>query len=191
MQWISGREVRRTIALRLILVNATRGVYTALRVPADVSALANATPIGIPVTSRLASAFEAAGSISTYRVDSAGSSQTLVSTFVTVDLGISKVTRRTGALCVPVHNATLSVEPAHTVLQAGIRANPVDAATFVRFAILVPVALQLVTFLARLALEALGAKTYGAVIRYATERVDSARRSSGRARIRALTVCAG
>jgi len=92
-------------------------------------------------------------------------------TFLAVDLRVAKVSRRARALRLPVNHSTLRVEATHAMLQARIRANPELAATFVRLAVIVVMAFQLVAFLARLALVTFRAQAHCAMIRDATERV--------------------
>lgn len=95
-------------------------------------------------------------------------------TFLAVDLWIANVSRWTRALRLPVNHPTLRVKAADAVLQARIRANSVFAATFVRLAIVVVVALQLIAFLARLALVALRTQAHRTMIGDATKCIYSA-----------------
>lgn len=81
----------------------------------------------------------------------------------------------TGALRLPVDHAALRVEATNAVLQARIRANSVLAATFVRLAIVIVMAFQLVALLTRLALIPFGAQAHRTMIRDAAECVYSAR----------------
>lgn len=95
---------------------------------------------------------------------------------------------RTRALRLPVDHPALRVEPAHAVLEAGIRAHPVLAAPFVRLAVVVPMALQLVALSAWLPLEPFRAQANRPVVRHAAQSVDSARRPVRRARVLALAI---
>jgi len=95
-------------------------------------------------------------------------------TFLAVDLRITKVSRWTRALRLPVNHSALRVEAAHAMLQARIRANPVFTATFVRLAVIIVMAFQLVAFLAWFALITFRTQTHRAMVRDATERVYSA-----------------
>lgn len=92
-------------------------------------------------------------------------------TLLAIDLRIAKVSRRARTLCLPVDNATLRIEAAHAVLQAWIRADSVFAATLVRLAVVVVMALELIALLARLALVTLRAQAHRAMVRDAAERV--------------------
>lgn len=94
-------------------------------------------------------------------------------------------------LRLPVHHSALRVEATNAVLKARVRANPVIAAPFVRLAVVVPVALQLVAFLARFSLETFRAQADCAVVGNATESVDTARRAIGGAWVLALAVYTG
>lgn len=112
----------------------------------------------------------------------------LLITFLAVDLRISIVAGRARALRLPVNHPALRVEPAHAMLEAGIRANPVLAAPFVRLAVLVPMALQLIALLAWLPLEPFRAQANRPVIRHAAQSIDSAWRPVCRTRILALAI---
>lgn len=101
------------------------------------------------------------------------------STFLAVDLRIAIVPRWAGALGLPADNPALRVEAADTVLQARVRADAVFAAPFVRLAVVVPMALELVALLTRFSLETFRAETDCAVIGDATESVDSTGRAIG------------
>lgn len=85
------------------------------------------------------------------------------------------MSRWTGALRLSVDHSTLRVEAADTVLQARIRTNSVLAATFVRLAVVVVMALELIALLARLALVTFRTQADRAMARHATESVYSAR----------------
>lgn len=86
-------------------------------------------------------------------------------TFFAVDLWISNVIRRTRALCVPVDDSALGIESANSVLQTGVRATTLLAASLVGLAIVVSVALQLYALLSGFALVALGAQANRSVSR--------------------------
>lgn len=109
-------------------------------------------------------------------------------TFLAVDLRVSIMAGRTRALRLPVDHPALRIEPAHAVLEAGIRAHPVLAAPFVRLAVVVPMALQLVALSAWLPLEPFRAQANRPVVRHAAQSVDSARRPVRRARVFALAI---
>lgn len=107
-------------------------------------------------------------------------------TFLAVDLRISIVSRWTRALSFPVDHPALRVETADAMLQARIRAYSILAAAFVGLAVVVPMTLQLVAFLTRFSLKSFWTQANCSVIRNATQGVDPARRSIGRAWILAL-----
>lgn len=74
----------------------------------------------------------------------------------------------------PINYSALRVEATHAVLQARVRANAVLAATLVRLAVVVVMALQLVALLARLSLVAFRTQAHRAMIRDAAQRVYAA-----------------
>lgn len=206
---ISRRVVGGAVALRLILVNPAGGVHAATHILARFPSVADAGLVRIAVASGVAGALKSVQCFPTLGVHATRSSQTLVPafetfqiirkvqmrdsrlisvTFLAVDLRIPIVAGRTRALRLPVNHSTLRVEPAHAMLEAGVRAYPVLAAPFVRLAVLVPVALQLVALLAWLPLEPFRAQANRPVIRHAAQSIDSARRSVCRTWILALAI---
>lgn len=209
MHRISRRVVGGAVALRLILVNPAGGVHAATHILARFPSVADAGLVRIAVASGVAGALKSVQCFPTLGVHATRSSQTLVPafqtfqiirkvqmrdsrlisvTFLAVDLRIPIVAGRTRALRLPANHPALRVEPAHAMLEAGIRAYPVFAAPFVRLAVLVPMALQLVALLAWLPLEPFRAQANRPVIRHAAQSIDSARRSVCRTRILALAI---
>lgn len=206
---ISRRVVGGAVALRLILVNPAGGVHAATHILARFPSVADAGLVRIAVASGVAGALKSVQCFPTLGVHATRSSQTLVPafetfqiikkvqmrdsrlisvTFLAVDLRIPIVAGRTRALRFPANHSALRVEPAHAMLEAGVRAYPVLAAPFVRLAVLVPVALQLVALLAWLPLEPFRAQANRPVIRHAAQSIDSTRRSVCRTRILALAI---
>lgn len=190
MHRIAEREIRWTITLWLVLVDATGSVQSATSVLAELPTIADTGLMRVPVASRIAGALESVQSLPALGVYSTGSSQALISSFLAVDLGIAVVSRWTRALSLSVDNSALRVEPADTVLQTRIGTDSILAAPFVRLAVVVTMTLQLVALLTRFTLEALWTETHRAMIRYATESVDTTGRAIGGARILALAVYA-
>lgn len=78
MHGITGREVRWTVALRLILVYATQSVFAAVGVPAEIAAVADADLVSVAVAAWIAAALEAAHGLAALGVDSAWSSKAFV-----------------------------------------------------------------------------------------------------------------
>lgn len=98
------------------------------------------------------------------------------------------MSRWTRTLRVSIDHPTLSVEATNAVLQTRIRTDSIVAAALVRFAIVVSVALELITFLAGFPLISFGAQTHRSVVGNSAEGVDSAWGSAGRTRIFAFAV---
>lgn len=158
MQRIANGKTGWTIALRLIIVNAASCADSALGIFADLAVVvASTTQMRIAVASRMTGALDSIRRFATLGVGAARSSQALVAALFAVDGGIAVVSRGTRALRFSIDDATLGREAASSLLEAGIRAHAEFTAGLVGVAILVLLTLELVTFLARLALVTFGA----------------------------------
>lgn len=147
MHRIASRILRRTVALRLIVINSTSSLDPAAGVSAKI-VIADTDLMGITVAAWSATALKSASSFATLGVNTTRSPETLISARFAIDLRISVVSWWAGALSSAINNATLRVEAADSVLKTRISADSIIAAPFGRFAVLVTKTLQLVALLA-------------------------------------------